>query len=390
MCALERKVFYLNVTAFSIAIERVLDPSLKNRPVVMAPVKSERSLLWEVSPEAKNEGLEKGMSLAQAKKVCKDIIVLPPRPDLVNQVNRKIEDKLLSNLTPVYEVEKPGHAYLDLTGFEKLYGEKGDMGKRILRDLKNDFSLIPSVGSSVNKLVSKVAAKSKTDDIVLIQEGKEKQFLSPLPVEVLPLVRQIIKVKKDTLFQDLNLKKVKDLLSLSPYALEVAFGKIGTEIISMAKGIDFSPVLPPKKEHALYEETYLKEDTNDLPKLRQVLSTLVESGLFKLRKQGLFCGKIEVSFRYIDYKFVSKEKKLKNPSQYSFEIGALVLSLFHDLFTRRTRIQFISVNFKELIQNEIQLSFLDHFQESKELESTMDSIKNKFGQHLIKFGKEVG
>ncbi len=390
MQALERKVFYLNVSAFPIEVERVLDPCLKKRPVIMAPLHSDRSLIWEASSEARERGVEKGMSLAYAKKLCSDAKIIAPRPDLVNQVNRKIEQKLLSQMTPVYEMETPGHAYLDLTGFEKIYGKEMDIGKKIFNSLKSDFSIIPTIGSATNKLVSKVAAKTKQDSILCIEKGREELFLTPLPITSLPFVREMIQkgsTQKDSLFDDLNIQRVGDLLSLSSYALEVAFGRKARMISDMARGIDYTPVNPPKKEKAIYEETYLPEDTNDLPRLQGVLLKLLEAGVYKLRKQELFCSKICISLRYIDYKYISKEKELKIPSQYTHDFEPMVMKLFHDLFKRRVRVQFLSIGFMDLIQSEVQLSLFDD-QNPRQLTETMDLIKNKFGVHMISFAKE--
>lgn len=393
----ERRVLYLNVTAFPIEIERVLDRSLRERPVAIAPLKSDRSLLWEVSKELREWGVEKGMPLAQAKKLCRDLILLPPKPDLYLRINREMEEKVLAKTTPLYEIEKPGHAYLDLTGFEKIYGNSGDMANRIQRHMKSELRLSPSIGSSSNKLVSKVAAKSvrDTQDICLVNSHESTKFLSPLPVEVLPIIRRMIKTSsrnKDSLFEDLNLHHVSDLLGLNPYAMEVAFGGYASRVMEMCHGIDTTPVFAPKKEAIVFEESYLKEDTNDLILLRQTLNTLLESATNRLRREGLYAGKVGLSLRYSDYKIVSKEKKLREVSQNAHDFETLLFKMFHDLFKRRTMIQFIGLEFKDLRKSEIQLSLFETNKREHILEQTkvMDSIKKKFGDGLIKLGREVG
>jgi DNA polymerase-4 len=306
-----REILYLNITAFPVAIERVLRPKLYSHPVAIAPPHSDRSLLWEVSNEAKEFGLCKGMSLAEAKKNCKDLVVLPPRPDFYKRVSQKIESRVISKLTPLYEIEKPGHIYLDMTGFEKLYGPINETAHKLQNELTNSFNLIPSVGSSLNKMVSKVAAKSVSKDICLVEKGFESKFLSPLPVTVLPIIRDMVKKDTNSIFEDLNLHTVSDILNLDTYAMEVAFGKHANLILQMAQGIDFSPILPPAREAVLFEETYLKEDTNDLIVLRNTLNNLLERATYRMRKEGLYASSIRVSLRYSDFKFVTKTKKIK-------------------------------------------------------------------------------
>lgn len=382
-----REILYLNITAFPIAIERVLGPRLNGRPVAIAPPHSDRSLLWEVSHEAQNFGLCKGMSLAQAKKLCKDLEVLPPRPDFYKRINQKIESRVISKITPLYEIEKPGHIYLDMTGFEKLYGPVSDIALKLQNELTDSFNLIPSVGSSKNKMVSKVAAKSVSKDICLVEKGHESNFLSPLPVTVLPIVRDMVKKNTNSIFEDLNLHTVSDILNLGDYAMEVAFGKNANLILQMAQGIDFSPILPPTREAILFEETYLKEDTNDLIILRNTLSHLLEKATYRMRKDGLYSSSVRVSLRYSDFKFVSKAKKIKILSSNSEDFSPIIFDLFQKLFNRRTRVQFISLEFLEITSTEIQLSLFDP--PVKKLDKTLDKIKSRFGDDLIFLGKEV-
>ena len=381
-----REILYLNITAFPVAIERVLRPKLYSHPVAIAPPHSDRSLLWEVSNEAREFGLCKGMSLAEAKKNCKDLVVLPPRPDFYKRVSQKIESRVISKLTPLYEIEKPGHIYLDMTGFGKLYGPINDTAHKLQNELTNSFNLIPSVGSSLNKMVSKVAAKSVSKDICLVEKGLESNFLSPLPVTVLPIIREMVKKDTNSIFEDLNLHTVSDILNLDTYAMEVAFGKHANLILQMAQGIDFSPILPPAREAVLFEETYLKEDTNDLIVLRNTLNNLLEKATYRMRKEGLFASSIRVSLRYSDFKFVTKTKKIKKISAKSEDFSPIIFDLFQKLFNRRTRVQFLSLEFLEITNTEIQL---DLFEGPVKVNKVLDNIKSRFGDDLIFLGKEV-
>ncbi|TDJ07002.1 MAG: hypothetical protein E2O68_04125 [Deltaproteobacteria bacterium] len=382
-----REILYLNITAFPVAIERVLRPKLKCHPVAIAPPHSDRSLLWEVSHEAREFGLRKGMSLAEAKKNCKELIVLPPRPDFYKRVNQKIESRVISKLTPLYEIEKPGHIYLDMTGFEKLYGPVSDIASKLQSEISDSFNLSPSVGSSNNKMVSKVAAKSVSKDICLVEKGLESNFLSPLPVTVLPIIRDMVKKNSNNVFEDLNLHTVADILNLGNYAMEVAFGKNANLVLQMAQGIDFSPILPPAREAILFEESYLKEDTNDLIILRNTLNHLLEKATYRMRKEGLYARSIRVSLRYSDFKFVTKARKIKNLSAKSEDFAPTIFELFQKLFNRRTRVQFLSLEFLEITNTEIQLNLFES--EVKKIDKTLDSIKSRFGDDLIFLGREV-
>ncbi len=94
---------------------RVCQPELKKRPVAVAPPQSERALILSVSTEAQKEGIFKGMSLGKAVKLCPDLIVLPPNPELTAKACRVLA-KVVSLYTPLCYHFLTVHIYLDVTG----------------------------------------------------------------------------------------------------------------------------------------------------------------------------------------------------------------------------------------------------------------------------------
>ena len=383
---MKKEIIYLNITSFPLAIERVLDLSLRERPLAIAPLSSDRAVLWEVSVEAKEFGVTKGMPSAQARRLCKDLKIIAPRPDFYRRVNQQMEEKIISKMTPVYEIEKPGHIYLDMTGTERLLGQISDVAYSLQKDIEKGFRLTPSIGSSKNKMISKVAAKSASPskEIFQVKEGAETDFLAPLPITVLPIIRDMAKKTSDTSFDDLNLKTVSDILNLNFFALEIAFGKNAGLVFEMARGIDPTPLFPAAKEKVLFEESYLQEDTNDLIVLRNALSHHLEKATFRMRRNGIFSQRVRVSLRYSDYKFVSREKKLKKESFDEKEFAPIVFEIFQKIFTRRTRVKFLSLEFLDLRTSEIQLSLFGE----KKIHTVLDQIKERFGEKIFLVRKE--
>jgi DNA polymerase-4 len=225
-------------------------------------------------------------------------------------------------------------------------------------------------------MVSKVAAKSASPfkEIFQVKEGTEPEFLAPLPITVLPVVREMAKKNMDTSFDDLNLKMVSDILNLDFYALEIAFGKKAQVVFEMARGIDQTPLYPSSLENIIFEESYLEEDTNDLVILRSILSHHLERATFRMRKEGIYAQKLRLSLRYSDFKFVSKEKKLKKESFYVQDFSPIIFEMFQRIYTRRTRVRFLSLEFLDLKTSEIQLSLF----EEKKLNPVIGSVLNGY------------
>ena len=390
---MKKNISYLNIPTFPIALERIQDSELKECELAIAPLSSDRAKIWAVSKEAKEAGISKGMTVATAKRLCRSLHLIHPNPDLYKQVNRKLERAILK-LLPVYEFEREGKAFLDLTGFHHVYGTPEDFSLRLKKNIKEDFSLECSFGNACNKLVSKTAAKVASDDvsdhILSINEGREASFLEPMVVDVLPVV-QGLKKKRTThtqdIFEDLNLHYVKDLTQLDRFHLTIAFGPQKAELIhQMARGIDPREVHPPKHEPIIFEETHLEKETNNIFSLVREMEALVEKACHRLRAIDQYATRLTLSFRYSDFRFVEKNKTFELPFQYSHQVLKDCRRMINHMIVRRTTIRYISFELGGLTKNEIQMDFFDHFDDRKnprQIEETLDQIKEKFGSDIL-------
>ena len=75
---MDRTILHLDIPAFPVAVERVMDARLRARPVAIAPVGRGRPQVMAVSEEARKEGIDVGMFLPQALRRCRDLVVLNP------------------------------------------------------------------------------------------------------------------------------------------------------------------------------------------------------------------------------------------------------------------------------------------------------------------------
>ena len=390
-----RKVLYVNITRFPIAVERVLSPNLRSRPLVIAPPQSGRAPVWESSDEARAAGVLPGMPMAHAKKVCKDLVALPPRPELYSRVAKDLEEKVVAKTTPLYEVEGHGRFFLDMTGFDHLYPHLPDKALDLQRSILDSFQLEGSFGGAANKLVSKVAAQTRETEhgIRFIKRGGERDFFAPLPVRVLPPIQKILKRspgRKSSLCEELNIHTNRDIVELDPFYLQVAFGDDAFPILEMAKGVDLSPIQKSSRKEGHYEGLYLEEETNDLICIQKALLGLVSRGVLFLRGQGKYPGSLQLFIRYSDYKFVHKKKPLKELSLDMDILSDLAIDLLHQLIKRRTMIHYMALEFCELVQEEVQLQLFYETEEKKrdDLLDAMEDVRRRFGETSLVLGRE--
>jgi hypothetical protein len=92
---MERAIIHINVADFAVAVERVLDRRLAERPVIIAPQGAARAAVYDMSEEAFQAGVRKQMPLGRALRRCRDARLLPPRPHRYGQaMNRTLQSAL--------------------------------------------------------------------------------------------------------------------------------------------------------------------------------------------------------------------------------------------------------------------------------------------------------
>ena len=183
---MDRSILHVDVPAFPIAVERVIEPGLRDRPVIVAPSGGARATILAASPEAVRDGVRAGMPVRVAARRCPGVVLLPVNEALYQRATGAIV-ALLHAYSPLVEPSAHGHSYLDLTGTGRLFGHATDVAARIRREIADRLRLPATVGVATNKLVSRVAARViRPDGLCDIFPGGEAPFLAPLPVGFLP------------------------------------------------------------------------------------------------------------------------------------------------------------------------------------------------------------
>jgi DNA polymerase-4 len=165
------------------------------------------------------------------------------------------------------------------------------------KEIGDALTLWGTVGLAGNKLVSRIASEIiKRPGVCEILRGSEKTFIGPLPVGVLPGVGSA----RQTILQELNLRRVEQVAALSIAQLRLAFGPFAPLLHQRARGVDPSPVSPPRRSPEVSEETFLPQAENDDAILLAELARLVELCGFRLRRQGQGACRLALAIHFAD------------------------------------------------------------------------------------------
>jgi DNA polymerase-4 len=383
-----RHIIHLHIPAFSIAVERVCRPGLRDRPVAMAPPRSERALIFSASPEARKERIFKGMPLAEALKRCPGLLVLPPNPELTEKACQDL-GRVVARYTPLWEPSRPGHIYLDLTGTERLWGKARDAAHRFRGEIETRLCLSGAVGVAGNKMVSSIASRvMASQEIMDVDHGREAAFMAPLNVNVVPGVGR---VRRKVLLEELNITRVRELALLDMGGLRLIFGRRAGLIHQRALGIDPTPVRPAPAKPMVSEQVTLAQDENDDQRLLGVLYGLVEKCGHRLRSRGLVPHKAGLLIRYADQAESRRRITLPHASFLDFDLYAPLEGLFFKACRRRVRVRFMKAWFGDLRPVSSQLS-LFHTRTPREEKKgraiqAVDRIRERHGPGAIAYGR---
>jgi DNA polymerase IV len=390
---MSRSVLNVDIAAFPIAVERVIEPGLRGRPVLLAPPGSARAPVLVASPEAAHEGVRAGMPLPVALRRCPGALVLHPNEALYRRATGAVLS-LLGGYSPLVEPTSLGQTFLDLTGTTRLFGAAQDAAARIRREIETRLRLKPTVGLATSKLVSRVAARViRPDGLCDVFPGSEAPFLAPLPVGLLPAARGTARER----LLELNVGRVADLLRFSQTQLLIAFGAQGGRLRSQALGIDASPVRPPEAAPAIVEEETLAEDSNEEIVLLRALLGLCERAGVRLRRLQARASRLRVTLRHSDDVVEYREERLAPPVAADRLLFARARAIEERARARRVRVRWIELRCLDLARAPRQLELFGpeafgadlsaRAGAAETLADAVDRIRGRFGEEAIVAGR---
>jgi DNA polymerase-4 len=385
---LNRNIIHIHIPAFSIAVARVCRPELRERPVAVAPLHSERALILASSSEARDEGIYKGMPLGKATKFCSDLTVIPPDPGLTEKAHQVLTS-VAARYTPLWEPSRPGHIHLDVTGTERLWGRAKDTAARVRREIKGDLRLAGTAGVASNKMVSSIASRIfRSEEVLDVDHGQESLFMAPLKVDMLPGIGH---VRRRILLEELNISLVREIAVMDMGSLRLVFGRQAYVIHQRAIGIDPTPVYPPRMKPTVAEEVTLPRDENDDEKLLGILYGLVEKCANRLRSRSLLPRKAGLVIRYADQQEITRRIHLPQLSFWDFDLYGPLEELFFKACRRRVRVRFMKVWFRDFSHPSSQLSLFSAVAPDREkkvsVTQALDNIRGRHGGEAIQYGR---
>lgn len=334
ICCIDLDYFYAQC-------EEILNPILKNKPVVVCMFSGrgrEGGAVATCNYVARKYGVKSGMAIARAKKLLKDVeaYFIPARLDYYEEVSSRVME-IVRKYADKFEQVSVDEAFLDITNiskgsFENAYELMKEMKEEILKKEK----LTCSVGISFSKVISKIASgMNKPNGLTLVRPEDLEKMIYPLSVDEIPGIGP--KTKK--LLNELGINTIGDLAKANIMVLISLFGrKIATYMKLAAEGKDVEPIREFWEAKQFSRMTTLKENTLSMKEIIPYLESLCKEISNDLKLNGKLARGIGIMAVLEDLSMISKSKTLDQATNDYEKIFEVCKELLPELIAKSNKL----------------------------------------------------
>lgn len=387
---MQRLIFHVDVNSAFLsweAAKRVKQglPDLREIPsCIGGDPKKRTGIVVAKSIPAKKYGIQTGEPMGMALQKCPDLVCVPSDFALYDRCSKAFKS-ICASYAPVMESFSIDEVFLDMTGTGQIYPDPVVTACEIKDRIYRELGFTVNVGISTNKLLAKMASDfEKPNKVHTLYPEEVPQKMWPLPVRDLLFLG---KASEKKLVQN-GIRTIGDLARANEKEIQMLLGeKAGHQLYLSANGLDDSPVKAQREEaKGISVETTFDEDIVSYEQIFPILLSQCDIVAARMRREGKKCNCVAVSFRTLEFKNKSHQRKLDNPTDVTNEIYQNVRQLFQESWSGQP-LRLIGVALTGLTEDDfIQMSLFEDpkkREQQKKLDEAMDNIRKKFGNDKI-------
>jgi DNA polymerase IV len=377
---------HLDLDAFFAQVEQRDNPKLRGKPVSVGGGSGNKGIIMTASYEARAYGVDIGMSVVDAKRLCPELISLPSYGTKYEAVLQNILfhiGKLLpEDCIEQYSVDE---CFLDITPVAPDYFQAAKFAwkiKKLIRDVEN---LTATVGLSYNKSFAKMATKlNKPDGLTIVRE-ENKNIIDGLPVRKMWGIGRRMEIR----MQSLGIDTIGQLASSSIHAIHKEFGINGVMLRKIARGEDTSKIAQYVEHveksfnhnHTLSDAIY--EENRAIDEIKRMTEYVCR----RMRAKDLITDHVALTVRFEDLGYRGGKVRLCHPTNSEKEVFHNAIGIYKQLpqpdWNHKIRTFGISV----FQLHKVSAYNLDFFNRDHRIPfKQIDQIKDRYGENIIRLG----
>jgi DNA polymerase IV len=372
----EATILHADLDAFYASVEQRDDPRLRGRPVIVGA-----GVVLAASYEAKAFGVRTAMGGSQARRLCPQAVVVPPRMSAYAEASKAVFS-VFELTAPLVEGLSIDEAFLDVRGLTRISGTPTEIAVRLRREVRDNVGLAITVGIARTKFLAKVASGvAKPDGLLVVPPAGELAFLHRLPVERLWGVGRVTAAKLRTR----GITTVGEVAGLAETTLVSILGRAsGRHLHALAHIRDPRPVQARRRRRSIGAQRALGRRLRPREEVAATLVALVDRVARRLRAARRVCRTVVLRMRFDDYSRATRSQTMSEATAHTQSI----LTTARELLTaatpmiERRGLTLIGVALTNLAdEGTIQLAL--PFARAGDLDAALDSVRDRFGSTAI-------
>jgi DNA polymerase-4 len=289
--------------AFFASVEQRDNPQLRGKPVAVGG-SEERGVVAAASYEARKFGVRSAMGSKTAKRLCPNLIFVPPRFEQYKEVSSQIR-AIFHEYTDLVEPLSLDEAYLDVTENFKNIPLATVIAEQIRAKIKETTSLTASAGVSFNKFLAKTASDvNKPDGMFVIKPHQADAFVDTLAIKRFYGVGRVTAEK----MTKMGILTGKDLKERSLEFLVNNFGKAGRYYYDICRGEDNRRVNPDRIRKSIGVENTFNKDLLGQDEIYREIDVILEQLWKRINRANVFGKTLTLKMKYEDFEIISRSK----------------------------------------------------------------------------------
>ncbi|KKQ94845.1 MAG: polymerase IV protein [candidate division CPR2 bacterium GW2011_GWC1_39_9] len=385
-CHQSSSIIHLDADAFFASCEQAIHPEYKGRPVITG---KERGIVAAASYEAKRMGIDRGVTLIEAKKICPNAIIVPSDYETYSLFSKRIFT-IMRRFTPSIEEYSIDEAFADISGLRRpLNMSYSQIALRMKQEIEKELGITVSVGLAPNKVLAKIGSKWKKPSGLTIIEAQD----IPLFLEK-TLLNKVWGIGPQTTghLNKYNVRTALDFSKLNENWVLKNLTKPHREIWKELGGEKVYPVQPQEKNDyaSISKFKTFTPPTKNKNFIFSQLSKNLENAFIKARRHNLAAQKISVVLKTQAFTLTGTEGKLNHATPFPNEAIPLVKNMFEQTFCSSTFYRSTGIILSGLKESkDTQLTLFESplkFENNIKLYQSIDELSSRFGKHSVFLG----
>jgi DNA polymerase IV len=374
----EATILHADLDAFYASVEQRDDPSLRGRPVIVGG-----GVVLAASYEAKVHGIRTAMGGRQARRLCPEAVVVPPRMSAYSEASKAVYE-VFEDTTPLVEGLSIDEAFLDVRGLERLAGSPARIAARLRADVRERVGLPITVGVARTKFLAKVASGvAKPNGLLVVAPDRERAFLVPLPVERLWGVGPVTAAK----LRSRGVATVGQVGRMGEGALVSLLGRAaGGQLHALAHNRDPRVVRTRRRRGSIGSQRAIGRGPHTAAEIDASLIALVERVTRRMRAAGRVGRTVVLRLRFSDFSRATRSHTMPRPTAQTGTVLAAMRELVAaaaPMIERRglTLIGVAVTNLHDAAERQLELPFQPD--RSEALDDALDEVRRRFGSKAV-------